>query len=255
MGDWWRDFFDATYRDLWSARTTPVRTALDVDGIEEVLAKHGAPKPARIVDLGCGDGRISVALAVRGHHVTGLDYSASMLAAARDRAAQFDTSVELVEADVRDAHRHVTGVDVALSWYTSFGYFDDTADDVAALESARATLAPGGLLLLETQHRDKVAALHSDLSPQRLYEERPDGIVLRELWFDPVRGRAGEHVRQLRADGTAEDREFSLRVYSATELVALCAAAGLTLEAVYGGPGPTPFTVSTRLLVVARRAA
>ena len=185
---------------------TPVRTALDVDGIEAVLAQHGAPNPARIVDLGCGDGRIAVALSVRGHHVTGLDYSASMLAAARDRAAQFGTYVELVEADMRAAHEHVTGVDVALSWFSSFGYFDETADDLAALESARATLAPGGVLLLEMQHRDRVAALHADSSPQRLYEERPDGIVLRELWFDPVRGRAGEHVRQLRADGTAEDR-------------------------------------------------
>ncbi len=255
MGDWWRDFFDATYRDLWGARTTAVRTALDIDGIEAVLAKHGAPSPARIADLGCGDGRIAVALAVRGHHVTGLDYSASMLAAARDRAAQFDAEVELVEADVRHAHQHISGVDVALSWYSSFGYFDDTADDLAALESARQSLAPGGFLLLDTQHRDKVAALHAEVSPQRVYEERPDGIVLRELWFDPVRGRAGEHVRQLRSDGSAEDRAFSLRVYTATELVALCGAAGLTVEAVYGGPGTTPFAVSTRLLVVARRAA
>jgi SAM-dependent methyltransferase len=255
VADWWRDFFDATYRDLWAARTTPERTALDVDGIEAVLVQHGAPKPARIVDLGCGDGRVAVALAVRGHHVTGLDYSASMLAAARDRAAQFGAEIELVEADVRAAHQHVTGVDVALSWYTSFGYFDDTADDLAALESAREALAPGGLLLLELQHRDRVAAIHADSSPQRIYEERPDGIVLRELWFDPVRGRAGEHVRQLRSDGTAEDRAFSLRVYSATELAALCAAAGLAVEAVYGGPGPTPFGVSTRLLVVARRPA
>ncbi len=123
------------------------------------------------------------------------------------------------------------------------------------LESARAALAPGGLLLLDLQHRDRVAAIHAESSPQRLYEERPDGIVLRELWFDPVRGRAGEHVRHLRADGTAEDRAFSLRVYSATEVVALCAAAGLAPEAVYGGPGPTSFGVSTRLLVVARRPA
>ena len=93
------------------------------------------------------------------------------------------------------------------------------------------------------------------MSPQRLYEERPDGIVLRELWFDPVRGRAGEHVRQLRADGTAEDRAFSLRVYSATELVALCAAAGPDAGGRLRRPGPTPFSVSTRLLVVARRTA
>lgn len=255
MGDWWRDFFDATYRDLWAARTTAERTTVDVDGIEAVLAEHGAPSPARIADLACGDGRIAVALALRGHHVTGLDYASSMLEAARDRAAQFGAEVELVQADVRAAHEHISGADVAVSWFSSFGYFDEPADDIAALESARAALSPGGLLLIETQHRDRVAALHAEGSPQRTYEERADGIVLRELWFDPVRGRAGEHVRQLRSDGTAEDREFSLRVYSATELVALCAAAGLSVEAVYGGPGPTPFGVSTRLLVVARRPA
>jgi SAM-dependent methyltransferase len=255
VSDWWREFFDATYRDLWSSRTTPERTALEVDGIEAVMVQHGAPHPARIADLGCGDGRIAVGLAVRGHHVTGIDYSSSMLAAARDRAAQYGADVELAEADVRLAHQHVTGADVALSWFSSFGYFDESADDVAALESARSVLSPGGLLLLETQHRDRVAALHADASPVRTYEERPDGILLREVWFDPLRGRAGEHVRHLRADGSAVDRQFSLRVYSATELAGLCGAAGLRVEAVYGGPGPTPFGVSTRLLVVARRAA
>ena len=143
---------------------------------------------------GCGDGRIAVALSVRGHHVTGLDYSASMLAAARDRAAQFGTSIELVEADIRAAHEHVTGVDVALSWYTSFGYFDETADDVRRSRAPARRSRPGGVLLLETQHRDRVAAIHADSSPQRLYEERPDGIVLRELWFDPV-ARPGRRAR------------------------------------------------------------
>ena len=56
-------------------------------------------------------------------------------------------------------------------------------------------------------------------------------------------------------EGERESRTTSLRVYSATELAGLCGAAGLRVEAVYGGPGPTPFGVSTRLLVVARRAA
>ena len=96
------------------------------------------------------------------------------------------------------------------SWYTSFGYFDDTADDLAALESARASLAPGGLLLLETQHRDKVAALHSRHVAAAAVRGATDGIVLRELWFDPVRGRAGEHVRQL-AGRTAPPRTASSR--------------------------------------------
>ena len=204
----------------------------------------------------CGDGRISVALAVRGHHVTGLDYSASKLGAARDRAAQFDAQVELVEADVRDAHRHVTrrrrrAVLVHV---------------VRLLRRHRRR--PGGAGE-RPRHRWRPAACCCSRRSTATRSPRSTPTCRRSACTrsGPTASCCASCGSTRSADApastsassarTAPPRtaQFSLRVYSATELVALCAAAGLTLEAVYGGPGATPFSVSTRLLVVARRTA
>ena len=60
---------------------------------------------------------------------------------------------------------------------------------------------------------------------------------------------AGEHVRHLRADGGAVDRQFSAaRLLRHGARGPAAPPPGLRVEAVYGGPGPTPFGVSTRLL-------
>ena len=53
------------------------------------------PPSARVLDAGCGTGRVAVELARRGHRVTGVDSDASMLAVARR-----DPSVTWVEADL-----------------------------------------------------------------------------------------------------------------------------------------------------------
>ncbi len=255
MDDWWRSFFDATYRRLWADRTDVARTAGDLDGIEAVLTAHGAPATARILDVPCGDGRISVGLAQRGHAVTGVDLSASMLTAARDRARAAGVVVEFVEGDMRLVHTAVGRYDVAVSWFSSFGYFDDSAGDLETLESVGRALDPGGLFLLETQHRDRIAALHAEMTSQRDWLDADGTLGLTERWFDPLTGRAGERLMIVGTEGQREHRDFSVRFYTVTELMSLLRAADLHVEAVYGGPGPTPFGIQTRALLVARRGS
>jgi hypothetical protein len=77
--------------------------------------------------------------------------------------------------------------------------------------------------------------------------------MLVERFFDPVAGRAGEHLRFIGPDGSEETRTFSTRLYTATELAALVRAVGLVVEDVLGGPDGEPLTPATRLLLVARR--
>ena len=51
----------------------------------ELLLPLLPPSPARVADLGCGTGSLSLLMAEAGHHVSGLDISSAMVAAARDR--------------------------------------------------------------------------------------------------------------------------------------------------------------------------
>src|SRR5215471_10859151 len=59
----------------------------------EAIARHIAPNPRRIIDLGCGTGRFTYPLAQRfATHVVGIDPSQSMLdvAKAKDTMARVD---------------------------------------------------------------------------------------------------------------------------------------------------------------------
>jgi SAM-dependent methyltransferase/GNAT superfamily N-acetyltransferase len=55
--------------------------------------------PARVVDLGCGTGTLTVLLAADGYDVTGLDSSPAMLERARDKARDAGVQVDLVLGD------------------------------------------------------------------------------------------------------------------------------------------------------------
>jgi len=68
---------------------------------EHALIKVLQPKPGRrVLDAGCGDGRLLVTLARRDLRVVGVDASAAMLHAARARARAAGQSVRLVRADI-----------------------------------------------------------------------------------------------------------------------------------------------------------
>lgn len=108
-------------------------------GVPEVLdAVDGA---GRVVDAGCGSGRLTVALALRGAAVTGFDTSASALAGARARAEAAGVPVTLVEADLNHTLPFADGAFDAVTSRLALMVADDPA---ATLRELARTLAPGG---------------------------------------------------------------------------------------------------------------
>jgi 2-polyprenyl-3-methyl-5-hydroxy-6-metoxy-1,4-benzoquinol methylase len=71
------------------------------DRIEEelILRMIGPIQGKRVLDVGCGDGVLSVRFALKGAHVTGLDADPGMIAAARDRENSAHPSVTYVEGN------------------------------------------------------------------------------------------------------------------------------------------------------------
>jgi 2-polyprenyl-3-methyl-5-hydroxy-6-metoxy-1,4-benzoquinol methylase len=101
-----------------------------------------ATRPLRVLEIGCGEGTVSVQLAYCGAEVTGLDLSPVSIAVARQRAAvqgldvHFDV-VNVVEADsLGDACYDVVWCDLILH------HLVEPLDDILA--SVRQALKPGG---------------------------------------------------------------------------------------------------------------
>lgn len=58
-------------------------------------------KDARILELCCGTGRLTLPIAKDGHDISGVDYTASMLEQAKVKAAEGGLEIEFIEADIR----------------------------------------------------------------------------------------------------------------------------------------------------------
>lgn len=86
MGSRWQELAgDDAGRDYAARMDAHVATGDDVHG-EADLVTELAPPGGRVLDAGCGTGRVAIELARRGFDVVGTDLDASMLAVARERA-------------------------------------------------------------------------------------------------------------------------------------------------------------------------
>lgn len=100
--------------------------------------------PARVADLGCGTGSVSVLLAEHGYDVTGMDISPRMLGHARAKADATGQAVRFTLGDVADPDLEVASVDVVLSRHVVWA-LPDPAD---AIRNWLQLLAPHGRLVL-----------------------------------------------------------------------------------------------------------
>jgi SAM-dependent methyltransferase len=99
---------------------------------------------ARIADLGCGTGTLSVLLAASGHTVTGVDFSSRMVAAARSKAEATGVDAEFVVGDAARPPLRDGDYDLVLSRHVLWA-MPDPGD---ALDRWVALLAPVGVLAL-----------------------------------------------------------------------------------------------------------
>jgi cyclopropane fatty-acyl-phospholipid synthase-like methyltransferase len=143
QSNWWEHFFEGAPVDLWLQALSPEHTAREADSL--VRALDVSPR-AELLDVPCGGGRLSLELASRGHHLTGVDWSHEFLAHARSSDAARDVTWE--RRDMRDLPWPAR-FDGAFCLGNSFGYLDDEGNE-AFLLAVAAALKPGARFVLET---------------------------------------------------------------------------------------------------------
>ena len=247
MAEWYDDdIFWETFRDYMFNPARLEQTRVEVDQLVALLKLTAG---ARVLDLCCGIGRHSLEFARRGFRVTGVDRTARYLEEARDAAARENLSLEFIQSDMR-AFARPEAFDGALSMFTSFGYFEDTADDVHVAHNVYESLRPGAKLAIDLNGKEVVAAKFRE----RDWNRREDGtIVIEERRVLDGWSKLETHWIQLRG---AERRESTLvvRPYSGVELSMLLKEAGFREVATHGSLAATPYDHrAERLVAVATK--
>jgi SAM-dependent methyltransferase len=223
----------------------------DPEAREQALAAvrlAGVPDGADVLDVPCGFGRHSLPLAEAGYRVVGVDRSPALVEEARRRAGGARRP-KLVRADYRDLPLGDASFDAALNLFTSLGYLGDEEDTKALTEIGRV-LRPGAPLVIDILDRDRLVSIFREQDWRLLGEGR---LLLEQRTFDPASGVVQTTQTVIPARGDRESRTFSLRVYCATELLAMLDRAGFADARCYGGFDGRPFATDTRLVIVARR--
>jgi SAM-dependent methyltransferase len=206
----------------------------------------------RVLDLGCGTGRLALGLAAAGHRVTGLDPAAASLAAARAKPnADTVTWVEGTTASLQPG-----GFDLALMTRHVAQFFVEDDAWATTLRELHDALVPGARLVFDS--RDPRARAWDRWTPEesRSTIELPDGTEVE--FFTEVTAEDGDVVSFATHyrfdDGTPRTSTADLRFRSEGELRASLAAAGFSIRAVYGGWERQPVGAADgELLVVAER--
>jgi ubiquinone/menaquinone biosynthesis C-methylase UbiE len=213
----------------------------------------GETPQARVLDFGCGTGRLAIALATAGHHVTGVDPASTSLQAARvksgaDRVTWLEGSHEILPSAAFDLI--VMNSHVAQFLITDFEW-------TQALSRFRRALVPGGRLAFDS--RDPNARGWEVWNPvdSREWVNLPDGRMV-ELWVEVVELLQSNVTFLIHYHFLDSSEELlsqnTLRFRNEQELRSSLNAAGFEVEHIFGSWNRNPIGHQDGEFIVVARA-
>jgi SAM-dependent methyltransferase len=243
--DWTKSFFRSEVFTPAAAEAQGA-AAQEVRFLWKVLKLR---RGARVLDIPCGAGRHAVRLARRGAQVVGVDITPEYLRQAR-RAGRGLKNIRFERGDMRRAV-FKGEFDAAFNVWTSFGYFEKSADDLKTLRAVAQALKPGGRFLID------IADFSNLRKARRLkdWTRRDDGaIVLEEARM--ISGKDPKVVNEwtiLRPGRKVLRSRFVVRDYDRARLFNILGRAGLTPLRTWSRLGAGASS-GRRLVVLARRS-
>jgi SAM-dependent methyltransferase len=246
MAEWFEN--ESFWREMYPYMFDENRFAQADEQVRKIMKLTGIRRGA-VLDLCCGPGRHSVVLAKRGFLVTGVDRTRFLLNKARRHAKATRARVEFIRSDMREFARP-DAYKLALSLWTSFGYFDDKDEDLLVLRNIFTSLKKGGVCLIDVFGKERMAKTVQPFHASR----HSDGTFLieaHEIVDDWARIR-NEWI--LIKGNLAKRFNFHQNVYSGKELKDLLQKAGFAGVKLFGDFDGRPYGLDApRLVAVARK--
>jgi len=198
-----------------------------------------AAQDGRVLELGCGTGRITVPVARAGADLVGIDRSSEMLARGRKRLRQARQRAQLVRGDIRDLpFRRRPGFRLVMAPYGILQSLTREKDLKATLDSVARVLSPGGLFVVdlvpdlprwsEYEGRTSLAGRRGRGTSLTLIESVRQDRARRLTIFDQ------EYVERRGRERRVHRFSLTFRTLSVPQMARRLEAAGFRIDAVLG---------------------
>ena len=241
--------YDSFIAEYYDHSPILVQRTQDIAFYSNTVKRYGDP----VLELGCGTGRITMAIAEAGHHVVGLDVSKKMLERAAEKRSRLERQaqelVQLVQGDMSgfDLSQQFRSVIIP---FRPFQHLLETEQQIRCLDCVRRHLAPRGRLVLDFFQTD-ADRMHDPkfLEESALAEyDMPGGrhVALSERVAAFHRALQRNDVEMIfrvtHADGKQERlvMTWTLRYFFRFEVEHLLARCGFRIEALYGNFDSSP---------------
>ena len=253
--NWYEDFFHGVTLDLWRKAIPPEKTKAETEFLVTVL---NCKPDAHVLDVPCGNGRLSFELAKDGYRVTGVDISEEFIREAQSLAkdqppasaggSDSDRRLDFILGDMRSIEG--LGVyDGAFCFGNSFGFME-YADMESFLVGVQSALKPGARFIVNTGMAAE--SVLPDFEEQSCHEISDIVMTIKERYNAEESCVDSEYIFE--RNGTTESRKAKHWIYTTAEIRRMLERAGFKVLDCYGSLKCEPFKLGSRELFVVSEA-
>lgn len=241
---WFKDWFNSDYYHLlYQHRDEQEAMAF----IQALIVYLGPALGSTMVDVACGKGRHSKALADMGFDVTGIDLSAASIEEAQKDEGEH---LHFYQHDMRLPFR-INYFDFAFNFFTSFGYFRTRREHDNAIRTIAQSLKPGGIFVI-----DYLNVHYTEERLEKSFVTTMDGITFHiTKWQDEY-----HFFKQIQVSDTASNAPkhlYTERVakFSLGDFTDMLSYQGMQVQEVFGDYqlGHYDLRKSPRMIIVAKK--
>jgi SAM-dependent methyltransferase len=239
---WFESWFDTAYYHALYAHRDDAEAMAFMDALVDYL---GLEPGAKVMDVACGKGRHAAHLAELGMDVLGFDLSENSIELAKQLNR---TGAKFVCHDMREDFPQ-QGFHAVFNLFTSFGYFDQSADDLRVIKNMHEACLSGGFVIQD----------YLNSSPVLTQLPMEDVVECSGYRFKTRKHRTENHiVKDIEVkDGEAVHLfQEQVRIFSKDDLENLHRQAGLEVIAVFGDYhlGAFDEKTSPRIVLVSKKS-
>jgi SAM-dependent methyltransferase len=248
INSWYDKFFAGAALELWRKAKSIEETEEECSFLQDILE---AAEGAHLLDVPCGNGRLSVPMAAAGFEITGLDYCTEFLDEAQKAASNANldgTRTNFIQGDMQ-AITLTRKCDGAFCMGNSFGYFDREGT-TRFLKSVSEHLNVGAKFVIDTA---MVAECFLVTGGEREWIKVDDMFMLIDNQYDCRNGRLNTDYTFI-CNGKEEHRQAAHWIFTVAEVCSMLERVNFEIVDLFSSTDCVPFSLgSDRLLLVAEK--